>query len=118
MNIFVGNLAFQVTEEELRQEFMAFGEVTSVIVVSDRDTGGIQSRRHGFLQMPSKSEGYAAIAGLKEKTLKGRMLDVIEALPLSHKTGSGTPGVRKGGYSGRRRHRWQLNPPSSMGKSQ
>ncbi len=82
MNIYVGNLEFQVTEEELRQEFMAFGEVTSVIVMSDKDTGGVQCRRYGFVEMPSKSEGYAAVAGLNQKTLKGRMIDVIEALPL------------------------------------
>ena len=108
MNIYVGNLAFQVTEEELRQEFMAFGEVTSVIVMSDKDTGGVQSRRYGFVEMPSKSEGYAAIAGLKGKTLKGQMLDVIEALPLTRSTGSGATGGRRGGsYSGRgRKHRY------------
>ncbi len=58
MNIYVGNLAFQVTEENLRQVFMAFGEVTSVIIMSDKDTGGRQLRRYGFVEMPSKSEGY------------------------------------------------------------
>ncbi len=108
MNIYVGNLSFEVTEEELRQEFMAFGEVTSVIVMSDKDTGGRQLGRYGFVEMPSKSEGYAAVAGLNQKTLKGRMLDVIEALPLSHNTGSGATGGRRGGgYSGRgRKHRY------------
>jgi len=106
MNIYVGNLSFEVTEEELRQEFMAFGEVTSVIVMSDKDTGGVQSRRYGFVEMPSKTEGYAAVSGLKGKTLKGRMLDVIEALPLSHNTSSGATGGRRGGgYSGRGRKR-------------
>jgi RNA recognition motif-containing protein len=64
MNIYAGNLSLEVTEEELRQEFAAFGEVTSVIVMSDKDTGGVQSRRYGFVEMPSKSEGYTAIAGL------------------------------------------------------
>ncbi len=57
MNIFVGNLAFQVTEEELRQEFAAFGGVTHVTLMSDKDTGGVQSRRYGFVEMSSKSEG-------------------------------------------------------------
>ncbi len=108
MNIYVGNLSLEVTEEELRQEFAAFGEVTSVIVMSDKDTGGIQSRRYGFVEMPSKSEGYTAIAGLNRKTLRGRVVDVIEALPLSRNTGSGATGGRRGGsYSGRgRKHRY------------
>ena len=87
MNIFVGNLSFQVTEEELRQEFAAFGEVTHVTLMNDKYIGSGQSTGYGFVEMPSKSEGYAAVSGLERKTLKGRMLDVIEALPLSHSTG-------------------------------
>ena len=108
MNIYVGNLSLDVTEEELQREFMAFGLVTSVIVMSDKDTGGVQSRRYGFVELPSKSEGYAAIAGLKGRTLKDQMLDVIEALPLSRNTGSGaTDGRRSGSYSGGgRKHRY------------
>ncbi len=104
MNIYVGNLSLEVTEEELRQEFVTFGEVTSVIVMGDKDTGGVQPRRYGFVEMPSKSEGYTAIAGLNRKTLRGHVVDVIEALPLSHNTGSGATGVRRGSrYSGRAR---------------
>jgi len=52
MNIYVGNLAFEVTEEELRQEFMAFGRVTSVIIMNDKNTGGGQSGGYGFVEMP------------------------------------------------------------------
>jgi RNA recognition motif-containing protein len=108
MSIYVGNLAFQVTEEELRQEIIAFGEVTSVLIMSDKDTGGRQLGRYGFVEMPSKSEGYAVVAGLNQKTLKGRMIDVIAARPLSHSTGNGATGGRRGGgYSGRgRKHRY------------
>ena len=83
MNIYVGNLAFQVTEEELRREFMAFGRVTSVIVVSDKDTGGVQSWRYAFVEMTSSAEAHAAIDGLQGLTLKGVALHLVEALPLS-----------------------------------
>ena len=106
MNIYVGNLSLEVTEEELRQEFAGFGGVTHVTLMNDKYIGSVQSRRYGFVEMPSRPEGYAAVAGLKGKTLKGRTLDVIEALPLSHNTGSGaTGGRRDGSYSGRGRKR-------------
>ena len=78
----MGNLPFEVTEEGLRQEFAAFGEVTHVTLMNDKYIRSGQST--GYVEMPSKSEDYAAIAGLKRQTLRGRMLDVIEALPLSH----------------------------------
>jgi RNA recognition motif-containing protein len=104
MNIYVGNLSLDVTEEELRQEFMAFGRVISVTIMNDKDIGSGQPRRYGFVEMPSKSEGYTAIAGLNRKTLRGHVVDVIEALPLSHNTGSGATGGRRGSrYSGRGR---------------
>ncbi len=108
MNIFVGNLSFQVTEEELRQEFAAFGEVTHVTLMNDKYIGSGQSTGYGFVEMPSKSEGYTAIAGLNRKTLRGRVVDVIAALPLSHDTDTrATGGRRGGGYSGRgRKHRY------------
>jgi len=81
MTIFVGNLSHELSAEELRREFTAFGEVTFVTII--RDTYGGQPNVYGFVEMPSKSEGKAAIADLEGKTLKGRTLNVIEALPLS-----------------------------------
>jgi RNA recognition motif-containing protein len=83
MNIYVGNLSLNVTDEELRHEFMAFGEVLSVTIMNDRYIGSGQPKGYGFVEMPSKSQGEAAIAGLNGKTLKNRAIDVIGALPLS-----------------------------------
>jgi len=84
MNIYVGNLSLEVTEEELRREFIAFGEVISVAIMNDKYIGSGQSRAYGFVEMSSQSEGQAAINALNGKTLKHRTIDVIQALPLSH----------------------------------
>jgi len=90
MNIYVGNLSFDVTEEELRREFMAFGEVISVTIMNDKYIGSGQSRGYGFVETASKSEGEAAIASLKGKRLRGLVIDVVAALPLSDKSGIGS----------------------------
>ena len=90
MNIYIGNLSLEVTEGELRQEFMAFGEVISVIIMNDKYIGSGQLRGYGFIEMASKAEGEAAIANLNEKTLKHMTINVIEALPLSDKKGNGS----------------------------
>jgi RNA recognition motif-containing protein len=95
MNIFVGNLPLDVTEEELRQEFTAFGEVMSVIILNDRYFGSGQPRGYGFVEMASKPEGEAAIASLKGKRLRSHVIDVIEALPLSDKKGISGLGGRR-----------------------
>jgi RNA recognition motif-containing protein len=87
MNIYIGNLAFEVTEGELRQEFTAFGEVISVTLMDDKYIGSNQPRGYGFVEMPSESEGKAAIVALNGKSLRSRIIDVIEALPLSGNTG-------------------------------
>jgi len=79
VDIYVGNLSREVTEAELRQEFLAFGKVTSVRVAKDRRSG--QSKGFAFVEMPSQAEGQAAIAGLKGKTLRERTLDVTESHP-------------------------------------
>jgi RNA recognition motif-containing protein len=102
MNIFVGNLSLEVTESELRQEFGAFGQVASVSVMNDKYIGSGQSWGYGFVEMPSRSEGEAAISGLKGKTIKGRALDVVEALPLSDSGGPDSYGGRKGSRFSRR----------------
>lgn len=83
MNIYVGNLPLEITEDELRQEFIAFGQVESVRVMNDKYMGGGQPGAYGFVEMASKSEGGAAVTSLKGKTLGGRAIEVIEALPLS-----------------------------------
>jgi cold-inducible RNA-binding protein len=97
MNIYVGNLPLEVTEEELRQEFMFFGQVISVSIMNDRYNGGGQPMGYGFVEMPSKSEGEAAITSLKGKTLKGQVIDVIAALPLSPKKDKGSHKGKRGG---------------------
>ena len=81
MNIYVGNLSHEVTEEDLRQAFEAFGEVTSAAVIKDKLSG--QSRGFGFVEMPAKAEGQSAIDGLNDKELKGQNLNVNEARPRS-----------------------------------
>ena len=87
MKIYVGNLSYEVTEEELRQEFTAFGEVTSVSIIRDKYTG--RPKGFGFVEMASVSEGQAAIAGLNGKTLKDRTLNVDAARPRSDSRGGG-----------------------------
>lgn len=79
MNIYVGNLSYAMTESELRDAFAAFGEVSSVKILMDRDTG--RSRGFGFVEMPNQSEAEAAISQLNGKDLGGRMLRINEARP-------------------------------------
>jgi RNA recognition motif-containing protein len=81
MNIYVGNLSYDVAEDELRREFETFGKVASVNIPTDRDTG--RSRGFGFVEMPAVSEGQAAIKGLNGKILKERTLKVNPARPRS-----------------------------------
>ena len=102
MNIYVGNLSRDVTEDELRQEFEPFGQVVSVNIIKDRYSG--QSRGFGFVEMATKAEGQAAIEGLKGKLLQDRTLDVNEARPRSEGgRGGARPGGGYGGGGGRRR---------------
>ena len=98
MKIYVGNLSYDVTEEELRQEFLAFGEVESVNIITDKYSG--QPKGFGFVEMPSVSEGQAAITALNGKTLKDRTLTVNAARPRSDNKGGGSYGGRKGGGFG------------------
>jgi len=87
MNIYVGNLSLEMTEDELRKEFTEFGEVTSVTIMSDKYIGSGQPRGYGYVEMASKSEGATAIAILEGKKLRDRVINVVEALPLSDKGG-------------------------------
>jgi RNA recognition motif-containing protein len=79
MNIYVGNLSYGMNEDELRDAFSAFGEVSSVKILMDRETG--RSRGFGFVEMPNKNEAEAAIAQLNGKDLGGRALRINEARP-------------------------------------
>ena len=101
MKIYVGNLSYEVTEEELRQEFLAFGEVESVNIITDKYSG--RPKGFGFVEMPSVSEGQAAITGLNGKTLKERTLSVNAARPRTDNRGGGSYGDRGGGSYGDRR---------------
>jgi len=105
MKIYVRNLSSEVTEEELRKEFEAFGEVTSVNIITDKYTG--RPRGFGFVEMTSVSEGQAAITGLNGKTLQERTLSVNAARPRSDNRGGGSyGGGRGGGFSGGRQRRY------------
>ena len=99
MNIYVGNLSLEVTDEELRQEFMAFGEVISVTIMNDKYIGSGQSRGYAFVEMPSQSEGKAATVALNDKALRHMAINAIEALPLSDKKGNGSYIAKRGGCS-------------------
>jgi len=81
MNIYVGNLPHELTEEELRQAFETFGEVTSARIITRKRNG--MSRGFGFVEMPTKAEAQAAITGLNGTELKGQALNVNEARPRS-----------------------------------
>ena len=92
MNIYVGNLAYSVTEDELREAFGAFGEVTSVNIIKDKFTG--QSKGFGFVEMPGKDQAQAAISGMNGKEVKGRALNVNEARPRTDdRRGGGAGGA-------------------------
>ena len=93
MNIYVGNLSREVTEDELRQAFEAFGKVESVNVIKDKSSG--EPRGFGFVEMPAKAEAESAIAGLNGKELKGQTLNVKEARPRPERRRGG--GERGGG---------------------
>jgi RNA recognition motif-containing protein len=90
MNIYVGNLALNVTEEDLQKAFEAFGEVESVKIIKDRYSG--ESRGFGFVGMPAGAEGQSAIQDLNGKELKGLMLKVNEARPQKSKSRGGFRG--------------------------
>jgi len=91
MNIYVGNLSHEATEENLKAAFEVFGEVNTVRVIKDNFTG--RSKGFGFVEMPDKAEAQAAIEGLNGKDLKGRSLNVSEARPRS---GGRRSGARQG----------------------
>lgn len=99
MNIYVGNLNYSTTEDGIRALFEPYGEVTSVKIIEDRETG--RPRGFGFAEMANDEEGRAAIAALDGKDLDGRPLKVNEARPRTERTGGGGGGRGPGGGGGR-----------------
>jgi RNA recognition motif-containing protein len=101
MNIYVGNLSYKATEENVRQAFEAFGQVSSATIIKDKYSG--QARGFGFVEMPDKTEAQAAIQNLNGKDLLGQALNVNEARPREDRNRAGGQGGnrdRKGGYGG------------------
>ena len=92
MNIYVGNLLREITEDELRLAFEEFGQVDKASIIKDKYSG--ESKGFGFVEMPSKDEGQAAIDNLNGKELKGRPLNVNEARPRTDTRGG------RGGFGG------------------
>ena len=92
MNIYVGNLSFDVTGDQLKAEFEAFGPVSKVSIIADRDTG--RPRGFAFVEMADDAQAKAAIAGLNGKQVGGRALTVNEARPRTGGGGGGGFGRR------------------------
>jgi RNA recognition motif-containing protein len=101
-NIFVGNLSYQTTEQELEAAFANYGVVERASVVRDRDTG--QPRGFAFIEMTNKSEAIKAIQGLDGQEMNGRAIKVNEARPKEDRGSGG--GNRGGGFGRRREPRW------------
>ena len=96
MNIYVGNLSYDITEDDLKQAFEGFGQVKSTAIIMDKLTG--KSRGFGFVEMPIEDEAKKAIADMNDKELKGRTLNVNEASPKSESSRGRRSGG--GGYGG------------------
>ena len=94
MNIYVGNLAYSITEDDLREAFGSYGEISSVSLITDKFSG--ESKGFGFVEMPNNSEADAAIKALNETALKGRNIKVNQAKPRGDRP------QRGGGGGGRR----------------
>jgi RNA recognition motif-containing protein len=99
-NLFVGNMSFQTTADDLRALFEPFGQLARVHVATDRETG--RARGFGFVEMPNDAEAAKAIAALDGKDVGGRNLKVNEARPKSESGGSGPRGPRGGSGGGDR----------------
>lgn len=109
MKIYIGNMSFDTTEETVRQAFEAFGEITSVNLISDRDTG--RPKGFGFVEMANDEHAKAAIAGLNGTDMGGRTVNVNEARPRPEGGGGGgrggsSRGGNRGGGGGGRGRSW------------
>ena len=108
-NIFVGNLSFNTSEDDLRGAFQAYGQVDRVSILTDRDTG--RSRGFGFVEMANNEDGEKAIAALNGSQLGGRTINVNEARPKTERAAGGSGGGGRdrgdrGGRGGGQRDRW------------
>ncbi len=103
-NLFVGNLSFQTTEDELRSVFEPYGEITRLQVMTDRDTG--RARGFAFVELTDDDEAAKAITELNGKELDGRALNVNEARPKPERSGPRGGGGRGGGGYQSRESRW------------
>ena len=100
MNIYVGNLSSEVTDDDLRAAFEAFGQVETANVIKDKYSG--ESRGFGFVEMPSKNEAQNAIDEMNGKELQGQTVTVNEARPKRERGGGGGGRGRGGGFGGGR----------------
>jgi RNA recognition motif-containing protein len=99
-NIYVGNLSYEATEDDLRSAFEAQGEVSSVAIIRDKMSG--KSRGFGFVEMPDKNKALAAITAMNLQEVRGRAMTVNEARPKGEGGGGGGGGGGRGGYGGGR----------------
>jgi RNA recognition motif-containing protein len=93
VNIYVGNLSYEATQDDVRAAFEAHGEVSSVSIIMDKMTG--RSRGFGFVEMPDQGQGQAAISALNLQEVRGRAMTVNEAKPKAE-------GAGRGGFGGGR----------------
>ena len=93
MNIYVGNLSFDATEQDIEQAFTEYGEVKSVNIIKDRETG--RSRGFCFVEMKDRQAGLDAIEGLNLQEIQGRSVTVNEARPRENRGGGGGGGGRR-----------------------
>jgi cold-inducible RNA-binding protein len=99
-NLYVGNLSYNTTQQQLQEMFEEYGEVVSANVITDRDTG--RSRGFGFVEMANEDEANAAIDALNGQDMDGRSLTVNEARPRAPRSGGGDRGGDRGGGRGGR----------------
>ena len=102
VNIYVGNLSYEATQDDLRQAFEAHGEVSSVAIIMDKMTG--RSRGFGFVEMPDQGAAQAAISALNLQEIRGRAMTVNEAKPTTD--GGSRGGGGRGNFGGHRGRSW------------
>jgi RNA recognition motif-containing protein len=104
MNIYVSNLGFNVQDEDLKDFFSPYGEVTSAKVIHDRETG--KSRGFGFVEMPDETAARKAIQELDQATVEGNTIKVTEARPKTDKPGGNNRSFGNDRGFGNRKNRW------------
>ena len=98
MNLYIGNLSREASEEDLRTAFEAFGQITTINIIKDKFSG--EPRGFAFIEMPDNTQAQAAIAGMNGKDIKGRTITVNEARPRTENRRGGGGGGRRGGFGG------------------